>query len=294
MLTKSLKLVSLSSLSLLLLFATVVFAALPLRVIRKHHGRLVYWVISSLMIGLLLGLGFDGLSLGFCLQAFAVGFYSELEGVGFSVFESASLSLLLSIGVGSVGVAGWILRTKLNLTHEIMTFSKSLVVHLHAVDPALDVTEDVVARQLPSAAIIVLASSLALALIFEKRLMRWWRIDHLNMFRQRVSTYKVPDFFVWAFILSLIGGFLIKGQPIVETVSLNVLNLLVVVYFFQGIAIVANFFEAQRLSYFWRGFWFVLLVFQLFLLVSLVGLADYWLNFRERFSKKTKQINKFI
>ena len=175
-----------------------------------------------------------------------------------------------------------------------MAFSRSLVEHLHSIDPTLEVTEDIIARQLPSAAVILLASSLALALIFEKRLMRWWKIDHLNMFRQRVGTYKVPDFFVWAFITSLIGAFLIKGQPIVETVSLNVLNLLVVVYFFQGLAIAASFFEAQRLSFFWRGFWFVLLVFQLFFLVSLVGLADYWLNFRERFSKKAKQINKFI
>jgi uncharacterized protein YybS (DUF2232 family) len=77
-----------------------------------------------------------------------------------------------------------------------------------------------------------------------------------------------------------------------EALSHNALNVLLVLYFFQGLGVVARFFQVIKLSSFWQGFWYIMIVFQLLLLVSVLGFIDFWIDFRERLVKKTTEVNK--
>jgi uncharacterized protein YybS (DUF2232 family) len=104
--------------------------------------------------------------------------------------------------------------------------------------------------------------------------------------------FRAPDACVWMMIVAILGAFLKHDFSEIKVVSTNLLNVLVVVYFFQGLAIVSYVFEALKVSPLWRGIWYLLILVQLFLMVSLVGFVDFWLEFRERLSRKSTQENK--
>ncbi len=110
--------------------------------------------------------------------------------------------------------------------------------------------------------------------------------------RQQLADLRLPDGVIWLFIGALLGafgGFEVRG---VEATSVNILNVSFVLFFFQGIAVVAKFFEKLRMGSFWQFVFMLLIVVHLFLFVSLVGLTDYWLDFRTRLNKRTTEFNR--
>ena len=107
-----------------------------------------------------------------------------------------------------------------------------------------------------------------------------------------LASFRVPDAFIWITTASIFGAFYRHGNEMIETISINAINVLAVIFFFQGLAIASHLFRAYKISAFWQGLWYFVLVLQLFFLVSLVGFADYWLDFRERLTRKPAETNK--
>ena len=67
-----------------------------------------------------------------------------------------------------------------------------------------------------------------------------------------------------------------------KTIALNGLIVLMMIYFFQGIAIVSFFFEKKQVPRFARVMLYALLVLQEVLLVVIaIGFIDVWANFRK-------------
>ena len=64
--------------------------------------------------------------------------------------------------------------------------------------------------------------------------------------------------------------------------SANVFNIAVMLYFFQGLAVVVDFFAVKRVSVIWRTVAYLLIFLQLFLMVAFIGFVDLWLEFRNR------------
>jgi uncharacterized protein YybS (DUF2232 family) len=58
-----------------------------------------------------------------------------------------------------------------------------------------------------------------------------------------------------------------------------------VIYLFQGLAVLEVSFLAFRIGTFWKVLIYVLVVGQLFFLLSAVGVIDYWVDFRQRLTK---------
>jgi hypothetical protein len=112
--------------------------------------------------------------------------------------------------------------------------------------------------------------------------------------RRALRELRLPDAVVWILIAALLGAFGGWGGPVVEAVSANALNVCFVLFFFQGIAVVSRLFERLRLSAFWQTLFMALVVVYLFLFVSLLGLTDYWFDFRSRLAKRTEEINREI
>ena len=97
----------------------------------------------------------------------------------------------------------------------------------------------------------------------------------------RLNCYRTPDTLVWGVIL--LGLALMLPSQTAKAVSINCLIVLMLVYFFQGIAVVSFFFTKKNSPMFLRVFCYSLIAVQLYFLIMVIGLGffDNWLNFRK-------------
>jgi uncharacterized protein YybS (DUF2232 family) len=101
-----------------------------------------------------------------------------------------------------------------------------------------------------------------------------------------LQMWKAPEVLVWG----VIGCGLALFIPLtaVKIIGLNGLLILMIVYFFQGIAIVSFYFEKKRFPRVIRFFLYALIGLQQLILLAVIGLGffDMWVNFR-RLGKPT-------
>jgi hypothetical protein len=280
--------------AVLLSMTTFVFGAIPMRAVRLAFGRLPFWAGFALASAALALAGLPAYALLVFSLVIVVGVYTDVEEHGGSVFISGFTSVLTALGTTALCGGLWLHRAKLHLLDEVRALLAQFEAATVSANPAFTINADTFIQQLPSAAVIALVIGLGIALIGEARLLRWIGYPRVESpaAEQRLSMFRIPDAFVWIAIAAVFGAFVKHGNSQVELISMNVLNVLVVMFFFQGIAIVSQAFRSFKVSPFWQGLWYILLVFQLFFLVSLVGFADFWLEFRERLARKPAASNK--
>jgi len=99
-------------------------------------------------------------------------------------------------------------------------------------------------------------------------------IEHLNR-------YKAPDMLVWVFI-GCAAALMIPWDP-VKIAGINGLIVLMLVYFFQGIAVVSFFFQQKNTPMALKVFFYFLIAVQVYVLVLVIGLGffDNWIDFRK-------------
>jgi len=105
--------------------------------------------------------------------------------------------------------------------------------------------------------------------------------------RPRFSSWRAPEFLVWPLI---VAGFLyVLTEGVAGLIAINLLVVLLLVYYLQGLAVVSYMFEKRQLHPFLRSLGYLLALFAnpLPLIVAGVGLFDLWINFRERTKTKT-------
>jgi uncharacterized protein YybS (DUF2232 family) len=96
----------------------------------------------------------------------------------------------------------------------------------------------------------------------------------------RLNRWKTPDYLVWGVIGC--GLLMLIPDGMVKTIGLNGLIALMMIYFFQGIAIVSFFFEKKQVPRIAKVMLYALLVLQEVLLVVIaIGFIDVWANFRK-------------
>jgi len=282
-------------LAVMLSMTTVIFGALPMRALRRVYGRWPFWVaFASVSAGVM---AWISPSYGLLVLSLAVGVgaYAEIEDHGLSVFVSGFVASLAAIGTTILGVGAWIHFTKVALVDSVRRHLEPLVDKLVAMNGGSSISVEAVMQQLPSGIIIGLIAALAIALIGESWALRWiGEEEKARVPQSQLSSFRVPDLFIWLTIVSIFGAFFQHGIKWVETISLNALNVLVVIFFFQGLAVVSHAFRVYRVSPFWQGLWYIIFVIQLFLVVSFVGFVDYWIEFRERLSRKPAETKKGI
>jgi len=96
-----------------------------------------------------------------------------------------------------------------------------------------------------------------------------------------LKLWKAPEFLVWGAIGC--GLLLLLPDRAFKIFGLNGLIILMIIYFFQGIAIVSFYFEKKRFSRMLRYFLYSLIAFSKVILLAVIGLGffDMWLNFRK-------------
>jgi uncharacterized protein YybS (DUF2232 family) len=165
--------------------------------------------------------------------------------------------------------------------HERMGFTQESIELIKERMPAITET---ILQVLPglifvSLSLIVLVNVLFLCRRFPDRRPEWLSLDNLR-------EWHAPEPLVWVLIACGFSLF-IPGVEFLQTAAINFLLVIGACYFFQGLAIVAYFFQKSRVPYFLRMVTYVLIIFQqvFTLLVVGLGLFDLWGDFR-RLKKK--------
>ncbi len=276
--------------SVVLAMFTAVLSAAPLRVVRTTVGQGLFWVIGIALSAAFLVIHFYALAFVLGAQVILIGAFSEFEERGLTLRHSAILSVFVSALASASGFFLWSAFERKNL---FQVFSGWIGEFLkRATEMKIPIFEglkpEVLVYQLPSALVIFLILSLALSLILERPISRWAGI--FPQCKAKLSEYTNPDFFIWILILSLLGTFLNSATRPVQEVSLNVLNISILAYFFQGLGVLGTYFEIFQVGFLWRLMWVLILVIQLPIVLSAVGVVDYWLEFRRFFMKKAAQL----
>ncbi len=103
---------------------------------------------------------------------------------------------------------------------------------------------------------------------------------------ENLNQYKAPEYLVW--IVIVLGAILFLPMEAPKYVSINCLIALMLVYFFQGIAVVSFFFQTKRSPAALKVFCYSLIAVQLYFLILVIGLGffDNWINFRKLGTQK--------
>lgn len=274
---------------------TYILGAVGLKVLRHKLGRVGYWGLCTTISVALFLIPAKPLAIAFFSLVVLMGVFSELEELHLSFTLSAAFTLLLNSLIAAGAVALWVSRIGPKWVTMVQSTMESLLEPVTKLNANLQINIPDLMWQLPSIILIMWMGAIYVAVLLEGRLsaieMPKPEGEQPLTMRQQLAQLRMPDTVVWLFILSLLGSFgsfEVKG---LQAVSANVLNVSFVLFFFQGIAVVSKFFEKLRMGAFWQFLFMVLIVVHLFLFVSLVGLADYWADFRARLDKRTPEFN---
>ncbi len=248
------------------------------------------WVSLFLLAGEVLGFVYSIFAIMAGLLFWLLG---RLRAIELLVTTVAAVMLAAATGVllhiyGSWGAMIQGLRGNLidNLTlaigtHEKMGFPQESLNLLREKIPAI---VEQMLQLLPgllfsSFCLIVLVNIFFLWRRFPDRRSQWFSVA---TFRE----WKCPEPLVWVLIACGFAFFVPAGEA-VTVVAVNVLLVIGLCYFIQGLAVVAFFFHKNHVPRFLRSATYILIIFQQIftLLVAAIGLFDLWGDFR-RLKKK--------
>jgi hypothetical protein len=238
-----------------------------------------FWAASTWVPGLQLA------AVSFLAIAVVIGLFTEVEswGVGRGHAAIASICALVA-GVG-VGFGAWCRSMKISPATWLTKWVEPMVVKAKELNPALDFSAESVVSQLPSGLVVLSLVALAIAILSERTWLR--AIGSRRRSPRKWTDFKLWDASIFVLMAVLLGAFTQHGVKAVTVASLNALNIMVVLYFFQGMAVVFKALEFFAVGPFWRMLIGFILTFLLALVVAMVGVADYWLEFRNRLKRQT-------
>lgn len=103
------------------------------------------------------------------------------------------------------------------------------------------------------------------------------------------ARWRSPDWLIWGLIAA--GFAVVFAEGPAQSVAINVLIILLPVYFLQGVAVVEHFLARKGLSLWLRGFSYLLLlvVNPLPMIITGVGVFDLWADFRKPRQRTTEE-----
>ncbi len=272
--------------SALMTLLTIVLGALPLRLLRVNYSAALYWAGCIAIAGALLASGQILMSAAFATLTLLIGIYSEAEKQYSDTFVAGSVAVLATSGLVTAAVAIWSDVTKTNLIQAVKQVAEAITARALEMNPQLEVKADVLAWQAPSFVVVVMILALGIALMWERRGRRWFGLKEAVTKPKSLLAFHVPAPLVWVAIASAAAAFIQHDTNWAQVLGLNILNIVVAIYFLQGMAVIGNVFQTFKVSPFWQTLWYIMLFLQLFPIVAFVGFVDFWFEFRERLKKK--------
>jgi hypothetical protein len=274
------KFVALSALAALLSVMFVFMGTPLLRVLRNAYGPLKYWSMGFALSAAMFLLGVGPMAFLLASVWIMVGLYNELEGRGHAGVMACAASTAVSTLILIGGSLLWFREHGLNFSE---TLKETLSGILAQVGARSDAGIDVIIKQSPSLIFITMLLGLAFALMFDRRTAFLTNLPFERVASQlRLLELRLPDWMLWLTMFSMLLAFVNSVPANVSALAMNIFNIMVAAYFFQGIAILEVSFVAFRVGPFVRLLTYIFIVGQLFLLISAAGFIDYWVDFRRR------------
>lgn len=275
--------------SIALTSSSVLLGGGPLLVFRKLFGRWKYILAGLLTITPAIYFLPMVIWLPFAVTYSLVFFYQEAKLLDGSIIKSGLISVLTTVGLSCVSIGTWINFNNIDFISVVRSEINNSLTQLQSLNPNMELELDALMQQIPSILIILLTIIVWFMLLGESFLARRgaYNFDSIKP-SESLKEFKVPEWAIWPSLTVLLFSFVDFGHAYLNTIAVNGLNICIVLYFFQGLAVIASYFHQSKFSLFWRCFWYLLLVFQMFPMVSILGLADYWLEFRNRMFSKTE------
>lgn len=259
------------------------FGAPFVRVLRKAFGPLAYWFEGAVLVSALLLLGQFTAAVMLASFWMTLGVYTECEFKGLSWRFSSAVSILAGclvvatatqLATYTVGTA-WITQ--------MQTSANEAVEAMKAMNPNVELETETLLRSVPAVIISLLVIALGVGLIFETRLYAWLKIPRVRVASQlKLMEFRVPDSYIWFALSSILFSYQDFGFASLKWIGINGFIVSSVLYFFQGLAVLEVALTYVRSGFFIRFMAYFMFVFQLPMVLSFMGLADYWVEFRRR------------
>ena len=258
------KFITISSLSILLSMLTVIFGAPLLRVLRKTYGPWAFWILGLFVTGAAWLLNAQPLALFIGSVWMTLGAYNEMEQKGFGWWLSGILSVLLGTGAACASIFGAFKVNGINTYAEVQKLVEQFTDKVQQMNPNVKLDSSILMQQTPSAIVILLILALGVGLIFERRVFSWLNLPHEKIASQlKLLEYRLPDYFIWVAMIAFLLTMVSFGGKAIAILAVNVVNVALVLYFFQGLAVLEVFLRSVRAGVFTRVLAYIILIGQL-------------------------------
>ncbi len=229
-----------------------------------------------------------GVEFGFLGLALSQLFKKRLD-LGQTVFLGTVFMLLLGMGfvffvalsknMGPLEMVLSYLQDHLKLSvkaYEEMGFSQEKAIELEAYGK---IFMNTISKIYPSLVVIGTGFTVWLNVVVSKSLFRVGNLEYPDFVP--MDRWQAPDVLVWVVIVSGFALFLFSGS--IRSLAINVLIILMAVYFFHGLSITLFFMNRYHVpSWIRAGVYFLIIIQQLFFIIlALAGLFDQWIDFRK-------------
>lgn len=274
----------------LMVIMSIIGSALPfilvapiIRVAYKNHSRIAFWLAFTIGVIFLVLVGLVPIAISLMCITLLIGLFSEI----FEKFKKLFIAGFIAVSVSSLttilATQQWLIYKGTNLTTRLHEQIQIILKQAQQMNSSVKLDPEVLVSQAPSVLVALLVLSLALALIFELPITKLMKlpiekVEHLNLLN-----FKLPEGFIWIAMISFLFSFIDVGSKPLSMTATNIINVMVVLYFLQGLAVIETFFVALKLGFLVRFMTYVVFLIQLFFLVAAIGLIDFWVEFRKRF-----------
>jgi hypothetical protein len=281
--------------TLILSTTTFVLATIPLLLLRISAGASRFIILIGLTTIGFMAFHQAAIWIPFLIACSLVAIYQQARELDCGLAQSGLVSILGTSGLLAFCLGLYIHVTDLDLMTIVNEKTQLFVNAVKQIQPELTLETEKIAAQIPSAVIMVMMIALWLGLVGTKYFasrtkmqgftgMSTLRIQQI--LETKLRDFQLPAFVIWI-ALPVIGATFIEFDLVeIKMIAGNLLNILLVLYFFHGLSIIAVFFRAYEVGIFWQAFWYIILTVHMFLLVSSLGFADFWMNFRSKIDKK--------
>jgi len=252
--------------------AVAAIAFVAMAVILGEGSLDLFLFLALLLLGLILGESFErrfslektmvvacgALSL---MGFLALLFYSHMSGVGLQALISGYVDQYLAMYQAAIDQMGATEETR------------------QALYASIDRIQFVMLRMLPGMIVSGIFFTSWITVLLARPLLKRTGLPSPEF--GDLTRWKSPEVLIW--VLIGCGLMLLIPSGSFKLIGINGLVILLQVYFFQGIAIVAFFFEKKRVPVMLRWLVYTLITFQIFLLIVViaVGIFDMWLDLRK-------------
>lgn len=208
-------------------------------------------------------------------------------GVSWLIFWSAYSSIT---GINPYSQLQQVLDTGFAQTYELYSSSSEVPVEtLVKVEQAVAELRMIIPKVLPGILICTVVLTVYINLLGCITLLR--KLNPEIVTWKKYREWRLPDKLVWVLIASGIATF--TGEGAISSIGFSLVLVSILLYFFQGLAVFINFTYRWKIPPYLKILIYGILIIQSYglLLLSVIGIADVWIDFRQRQNKNDQPEN---